>query len=92
MNGLISQIGLDKFGDLTSGYSQSYSDNEGLWTAMFAAGEAFRYATTGSDKAKKNVIKLYEGVELLQNVTGQSGLLAKSLAMSKLDYRWVKYD
>ena len=36
---------------------------------MFAAGEAFRYAATGNQTAMKNVAKLYDGCELLLNLT-----------------------
>ena len=36
---------------------------------MFAAGEAFRYAATGNKTVMKNVAKLYDGCELLLNLT-----------------------
>ena len=36
---------------------------------MFAAGEAFRYAKTGNQTVMKNVAKLYDGCQLLLNLT-----------------------
>ena len=37
-------------GDVTTG-SMEDSDNDGLWTSMYLAGETFRYAVTKSDEA-----------------------------------------
>lgn len=92
MNGLVSHIALDEFGDLSK-YSQGTDDNEGLWTAMFAAGEAFRYAETGNKTVMKNVAKLYDGCELLLNLTSVPGLLSRSVATSQItEDRWVLYN
>ena len=76
MNGLVSHIQLENFGDL-SNYSQGADDNEGLWTAEFAAGMVFRHMVTGSKQAKDIAIKNFYGMELLTNLTQVRGLLSR---------------
>ena len=93
MNGLISQIGLQGFGNLNK-YGQGTSDNEGLWTAMFAAGECLRYAVTKETDAAENAYKLYWGIELLKNLTGVEGLISRSVATNDQNNpeRWILWD
>lgn len=66
---LTSSCGLSVYGDLSS-YYKSVSDNDGLWTAMHGIGEAYAYATTGSKVARALAWTAFEGLEMLQNVTG----------------------
>lgn len=66
---LTSSCGLSVYGDLTS-YFKTVSDNDGLWTAMHGIGEAYAYATTGSQDARALAWTAFEGLEMLQNVTG----------------------
>ena len=49
-------------GDVTTGRLED-SDNDGLWTAMYLAGETFRYAVTKSDDALQNVRESLEAME-----------------------------
>lgn len=49
-------------GDVTTGRLEN-SDNDGLWTAMYLAGETFRYAVTKSDDALQNVRESLEAME-----------------------------
>ena len=66
---LTANCGLNSYGDLGTYYYQ-VGDNDGLWTAMHAIGEAYNYATTGSQLARKEAWRAFEGLEMLQNVTG----------------------
>lgn len=61
-------------------YTQGTDDNEGLWTAEFAASQCFRYMVTNNTEAYNIAWKNYIGMELLQNVTQVKGLLARSIA------------
>lgn len=45
------------------------SDNDGLWTAMYGAGECFAYAATKDPKAKDRAKKAFEALRFLQKVT-----------------------
>ena len=45
------------------------SDNDGLWTAMYGAGECFAYAATKDPKAKERAKKAFEALRFLQKVT-----------------------
>ena len=45
------------------------SDNDGLWTAMYGAGECFAYAATGDPKAKERAKQAFEALRFLQKVT-----------------------
>lgn len=48
---------------------KSDSDNDGLWTAMYGAGECFAYAATGDPKAKERAKSAFEALRFLQKVT-----------------------
>jgi hypothetical protein len=45
------------------------SDNDGLWTAMYGAGECFAYGATKAPKAKARATKAFEALRFLQKVT-----------------------
>ncbi len=75
-----------KKGDVTSG-SMEDSDNDGLWTSMYLAGETFRYAVTKSEDALQNVRESLEAMERLYTVTSIPGFSARSF-----ERRGYKYD
>jgi hypothetical protein len=65
-------------GDVTTG-SLEDSDNDGLWTAMYLAGETFRYAVTKSDEALQNVRESLDAMEREYTVNGlHSGFPSRS--------------
>jgi sugar lactone lactonase YvrE len=45
------------------------SDNDGLWTSMYGAGECFAYAATKDPKAKDRAKRAFEALRFLQKVT-----------------------
>ncbi|MFM7804986.1 MAG: hypothetical protein ACKPGK_10895, partial [Verrucomicrobiota bacterium] len=45
------------------------SDNDGLWTAMYGAGECFAFAATRDPRAKARATKAFEALRFLQKVT-----------------------
>jgi len=53
-------------------------DNDGLWTAMYLAGELFRYAVTKSDRALRNCCESFEAMERLTEITPMEGFPARS--------------
>jgi hypothetical protein len=64
-------------GDLSTGTLVD-QDNDGLWTAMYLAGELFRYAVTKSDEALRNCHESFGAMERLSEITGIPGFPARS--------------
>ncbi len=52
-----------------SKWTQTDSDNDGLWTSMYGAGECFAYAATGDEKARRRARKAFEALRFLSQVT-----------------------
>lgn len=75
-----------KEGDVTTG-SMEDSDNDGLWTSMYLAGEVFRYAVTKSDTALQNVRESLDAMERLYTINGIPGFPSRSF-----ERRGYKYD
>jgi hypothetical protein len=54
------------------------NDNDGLWTAIYAAAQCFRYAVTRAPDALAQARKSTEAVLFLEQVTGRPGFPARS--------------
>ena len=50
-------------------FEQQDSDNDGLWTSMYGAGECYAYAATKDPLAKKRADKAFKALEFLGKVT-----------------------
>ncbi|NLS97725.1 MAG: hypothetical protein GXX96_36760 [Planctomycetaceae bacterium] len=66
--GYVSEVGLARPGD-KSEILYHDSDNDGLWTSMYGAGECFAYAATGDPTAKDRARRAFEALRFLQKVT-----------------------
>lgn len=66
--GYLSEVGLGAPGD-RSKIIYSDSDNDGLWTAMYGAGECFAYGATKDPAARKRAQQAFEALRFLQKVT-----------------------
>ncbi|MBK8946254.1 MAG: hypothetical protein IPM32_13435 [Ignavibacteriae bacterium] len=64
-------------GDLSSMVLHD-TDNDGLWTSMYLAGELFRYAVTKSDDAKQNAYEAFEAMERLTKISTVKGFPART--------------
>lgn len=58
------------------------SDNDGLWTSMYLAGEAFRYSVTGSQDALANCKESLLAMERLYTVNPLNGFPSRSFERS----------
>lgn len=76
--GLVEVCLLRRPGDLSS-YAPTDTDNDGLFTGLYVAAEAFRYAATGDPQAAANARQGYQALELLQTVTGTPGFVARTV-------------
>jgi hypothetical protein len=83
--GLVAGSILDEPGNLKSNRLEP-SDNDGLWTAMYAAAECFRYTVTKSPEALANARKSLDAMLFLEQVTGRAGFPARSY-IRKGDWR-----
>ncbi len=75
--GLVADSALTVAGDPSSNQMHD-NDNDGLWTAMYAAAECFRYAVTKSPEALTNGRTAVEAVLFLEEVAGRRGFPARS--------------
>ncbi len=66
--GYVAEAPLRKPGDKTTADPQD-SDNDGLWTAMYGAGECFDYGATKNPRSKERAKKAFEALRFLQKVT-----------------------
>ena len=75
--GFTSDLTLETPGDVSTGYNHD-TDNDGLWTSMYLAGELFRYAVTKSEDAKQNAYEAFEAMERLTSLPDLNGFPARS--------------
>jgi hypothetical protein len=75
--GLTADSQLRMAGDLSSNQMVS-SDNDGLWTAMYVAAEAFRFKVTGAADARANARRGMDAIVRLESITGIPGFPARS--------------
>lgn len=83
--GYVLEARVEKPGDLTSKVSNHDSDNDGLWTAMYGAGECFAYGATKDSKAKERAKNAFEALRYLSvapisgSVVQQPGFVARTV-------------
>ena len=58
------------------------SDNDGLWTSMYLAGQVFRYAVTGSEEALQNCRESMDAMERLYSINPVPGFPSRSFERS----------
>ncbi len=86
--GMVSQKKLTEAGKLSSAVNYGHSDNDGCFTAGFAIGEIFRYATLKKEKgeyapetlkARESATRASEATLLLMYISGRGdGFVARS--------------
>ena len=90
--GLESTVRLNEAGDLST-LELIDTDNDGLWTSMYLAGELFRYAATQSDEAKQNALEAFEAMERLTEISGIEGFPARTYELdSYQNSNWKAND
>ena len=66
--GYVSEVTVAKPGD-KSAIQHHDSDNDGLWTSMYGAGEAFAYGATKDPIYRERAKRAFEALRFLQKVT-----------------------
>ena len=82
--GLTADSQLDVPGDLSTNRTRS-TDNDGLWTAMYVAAEAFRFKVTGAADARANATRGMQAIVRLEEITGIAGFPARSFIKPGVD-------
>lgn len=75
--GFSSETRLATPGDLSTAILHD-TDNDGLWTSMYLAGELFRYGATKSEDALQNAYEAFEAMERLTEISGIKGFPART--------------
>ena len=75
--GLTADSELRVPGDLTTSRTRS-TDNDGLWTAMYVAAEAFRFKVTGDPAPREHARRGMDAIARLEQITGRPGFPARS--------------
>ncbi|MCD6596357.1 MAG: hypothetical protein J7L04_01640 [Bacteroidales bacterium] len=75
--GFSSETMLTTPGDLSTAILHD-TDNDGLWTSMYLAGELFRYGATKSEDALQNAYEAFEAMERLTEISGIKGFPART--------------
>jgi len=70
---------LREVGDLGT-FQPHYSDNDGQWTGLYLASQAFRYGATGEEEAHRRASESMGALLALQEVTAVPGLIARCIA------------
>lgn len=87
--GYVSEVTLSSPGDKSEIHYHD-SDNDGLWTAMYGAGECFAYAATGNPEAKRRAHDAFNALQFLQTVTqtgshpAPKGFVARTILSTSL--------
>lgn len=76
-HGLNCALSMSKPGDFSTGTLVD-SDNDGLWTSMYLAGELFRYAATKSDEVLQNCYESFDAMERLSQINHIEGFPSRS--------------
>lgn len=66
-------------------YELGISDNDGMYTSMYGAAQAFRYAVTGDKEAKELADRSFKACKWLVDITHESGFPARVII--PIDYR-----
>ncbi len=76
-HGLVGDSEFREPGNPTT-YHQYPNDNDGLWTAIYVAAQAFRYRVTGDAQALDSLHTSINAMLRLETITGRSGFPARS--------------
>ncbi|MCB0686829.1 MAG: hypothetical protein KDC53_09895 [Saprospiraceae bacterium] len=76
-HGFNATLGDMEKGDIFTGTLKD-SDNDGLWTSMYLAAEAFRYKVTGSAEALQNCQESLDAMERLYTINPVAGFPSRS--------------
>lgn len=75
--GWVCEVRYETPGDMKTAVATD-NDNDGLWTSLYLGSQAFRYATTGEEIARRYVWESFESFERLLSVNPLKGFPART--------------
>lgn len=75
--GFCSELRLAVPGDPTSA-EMIDTDNDGTWSSLYLASQAFRYAVTGEEAARANAWETFDALERTQSIAQRDGYPART--------------
>ena len=57
--------------------THNFSENNGLWTSLYVASQAYRYAATRDPAALEQVVRTLRGTQQMSRITGVPGLYTR---------------
>lgn len=98
-HGFVSKVHLKQAGDLSTAATTD-NDNDGLWSAMYLAAQAYRYAATKDPDARMKARRTLDALIRLEEINSMPGYYARSFKhidepspdprnWGKKDNRWV---
>lgn len=75
--GQFTHLRLEEPGNIASGKPE-ISDNDGLWTGVYAGVQSYKYAVTKQEQARDNARRAMNALHKLENITGIPGFTARS--------------
>jgi hypothetical protein len=75
--GFCSELRLTRPGDPTSA-EMIDTDNDGTWSEYYLASQAFRFAATGDEGARRNAWETFAAMERLESIAGLGGFPART--------------
>lgn len=76
-HGFVAKAGLSTAGDLSTSFTRD-NDNDGLWTAMYLAAQAYRYAATKDPDARAKARRSLDAIIRLEEINGMPGYYSRS--------------
>lgn len=76
-HGFVSKVHLQRAGDLSSAETRD-NDNDGLWSAMYLAAQAYRYAATKDPDARMKARRTLDALIRLEEINPMPGYYARS--------------
>lgn len=70
--------------ELPTGCTHDLAENSGLWSTLYLASQAFRYAATGDADALLQVRRVLRGMYYMMEITGKEGLYTRDFRDPKV--------
>ncbi|WPP50455.1 hypothetical protein [Catalinimonas niigatensis] len=75
--GFIAEMRLKTSGDISTA-EMIDTDNDGLWSSFYLGSQAYRYAVTGEEKARRNAWECFEAFERILSINQLTGFPSRT--------------
>ncbi len=89
--GLCSELHLITPGDIASA-EMIDTDNDGTWSQYYLVSQAFHFAVTGEESARRNAWEVFNAIERMESINGLKGFISRTFEREGFKYsdpdRW----